>query len=582
MQQLLRTFLLLSAAVICMAAFAQPLPPYGVIVYGTVVGCAPNSTVTIVSGDPATLPQVSIAVPVGPNCNFDAELLMDSPTGTLTASTACNGAIQSMTVTYNIGILDSTMVFVTLNCGSNTGPDCTGVVGGTDLPGTPCTTPAGVQGTWNANCQCDLANNSCFACLQITEQAPFTAVFTSCSSGGVGPYTYTWQFGDGDVGSGDGIAHTYAAPGTYSVCLDIADANGCTNYNCDSVVVDANGAINPIPNYFDCLQIPNGPNVPGTPCSTPIGAAGVWGPNCDCVLNTTADCEGVPNGPAQPGTTCATVVGGLVYTGTWTNSCYCDTASVTFDCLQIPNGPNVPGSPCYLTNTGTEGTWSNACVCVASNPDTCQAGFWVMQAYTNGDSLNNPNGGGVEPIPFELWIWNLSSGGTGNYQFVWDFGDGNSSTEAFPTHIYATSGPYTICLTITDDAGCTSTYCEDVEVDQDGILGMGTGFEVRSALTIRVIQQLPTDINEVAALEATKLWPNPVVEQFNLTLNSSRSGNLTLTIVDLNGREVRTSSASVVAGNNQLPMDVSGMEPGMYVLRLSNGTNSAAMRFVKH
>ncbi len=293
------------------------------------------------------------------------------------------------------------------------------------------------------------------------------------------------------------------------------------------------------------------------------------------------DCEGVVGGPAQPGTACDDGDPDT-FNDMWTAGCVCiGMDSVAYDCLQIPNGPNMPGTPCNEPVTNVLGTWSANCECLPNVGLPCEAGFWVMQAYTNGDSLNNPNGGGAVPIPFELWVWNLSTGGTGNYQFVWDFGDGTSSTEAFPTHVYPASGPYTLCLTVTDGAGCDDTYCEDIEVDQDGILGMGTGFDVRSVLTIRVIQELPTGIDEGAALEATKLWPNPVAEQFDLTLNSSRSGNITLTIVDLNGREVRTTNVSVLAGNNQLPMDVSGLEAGMYVLRLTNGNNSAAMRFVK-
>jgi hypothetical protein len=296
----------------------------------------------------------------------------------------------------------------------------------------------------------------------------------------------------------------------------------------------------------------------------------------------TVDCEGVVGGTALPGTQCED---GNPATSTevWDNNCVCAVVDSTFfDCLNLPGGPNMPGTACSLPNTGVDGTWNSNCICVPNNPDPCHAGFWAMQAYTVGDSVNNPNGTQTEPIPFELWIWNQSSGGTGIYQFVWDFGDGSSSTDAYPTHVYAASGPYTICLTMSDDAGCTSTFCDEISVDQDGILGMGTVLEVRSALTIRVIQELPTGMDETPALEATKLWPNPVTDNFSLALNSSRNGNLILTIVDLNGREVRTSNASVVAGNNQLPMDVSGLEPGMYVLRLSNGNNSAALRFVKH
>jgi hypothetical protein len=248
------------------------------------------------------------------------------------------------------------------------------------------------------------------------------------------------------------------------------------------------------------------------------------------------------------------------------------------DCLGITNGPNVPGTACNEPATGVLGTWSPDCQCLPNVSLPCEAGFWVIQAY---ETSNNGDTTEVQPIPFELWVWNLSSGGTGNYSFVWDFSDGTTSTEAFPTHVYGASGPYNLCLTMMDDSNCEDTYCEEIEVDQDGILGMGTGFDVRNVLTIRVIQELPTGISENVSLEATKLWPNPVVEQFDLVLNSSRSGNLTMTIVDLNGREVSSTNASLLSGTNQLSMDVSDLGPGMYVLRLANGNATSALRFVK-
>jgi PKD repeat protein len=45
-------------------------------------------------------------------------------------------------------------------------------------------------------------------------------------------------------------------------------------------------------------------------------------------------------------------------------------------------------------------------------------------------------------------------------QFTWDFGDGTTSSEASPTHRYAFSGYYTVCLTVSSDNGCSDTRCE--------------------------------------------------------------------------------------------------------------------------
>lgn len=48
--------------------------------------------------------------------------------------------------------------------------------------------------------------------------------------------------------------------------------------------------------------------------------------------------------------------------------------------------------------------------------------------------------------------------------WLWDFGDGNTSTAASPTHTYAADGTYTVCLTVTNNCGSDSA-CAAVVVD---------------------------------------------------------------------------------------------------------------------
>lgn len=49
--------------------------------------------------------------------------------------------------------------------------------------------------------------------------------------------------------------------------------------------------------------------------------------------------------------------------------------------------------------------------------------------------------------------------------WLWDFGDGNTSTEQNPVYVYSTSGEYTITLTVTDDKGLTGTYTDVVQIN---------------------------------------------------------------------------------------------------------------------
>jgi gliding motility-associated-like protein len=49
----------------------------------------------------------------------------------------------------------------------------------------------------------------------------------------------------------------------------------------------------------------------------------------------------------------------------------------------------------------------------------------------------------------------ISDGSLPSVTFTWDFGDGNSSTQISPTHIYTGTGPYNVKLTARSGIGCT-------------------------------------------------------------------------------------------------------------------------------
>ena len=46
--------------------------------------------------------------------------------------------------------------------------------------------------------------------------------------------------------------------------------------------------------------------------------------------------------------------------------------------------------------------------------------------------------------------------------YIWDFGDGQTSTQTNPTHQYNATGIYNACLIAINTAGCTDTFCLDV------------------------------------------------------------------------------------------------------------------------
>jgi len=135
---------------------------------------------------------------------------------------------------------------------------------------------------------------------------------------------------------------------------------------------------------------------------------------------------------------------------------------------------------------------------------------------------------------------------------------------------------------MTDASNCTSTFCDTLSVDSDGLLsGMIGHNEDRAAFTVNVLQELPTTINEQERIEEIALWPNPVADAITLSLLSTTSGRLDVSILDLNGRLINTFSNIVSTGKNSISVPVEQLESGMYVVRISDGRTTVSRRFVK-
>jgi PKD repeat protein len=71
----------------------------------------------------------------------------------------------------------------------------------------------------------------------------------------------------------------------------------------------------------------------------------------------------------------------------------------------------------------------------------------------------------------DIYFTNTSSsnGGSEIVSYLWDFGDGNFSSEANPVHIYTNDGPYDITLEVTNACNCKSSFRMTVNVKRNGI-----------------------------------------------------------------------------------------------------------------
>jgi hypothetical protein len=135
--------------------------------------------------------------------------------------------------------------------------------------------------------------------------------------------------------------------------------------------------------------------------------------------------------------------------------------------------------------------------------------------------------------------------------WYWDFGDGTSSQDTNPVHVYNTSGAYYVCLTACNTYACDST-CQLIQIEK---------------------------VSSVTLAEATVqvlLWPNPVGEILNLRSNMKLES---ISIFNETGSMVFLPKPIAWAG--QISMDVSHLPSGIYFLKLQSEGKVWNGKFVK-
>jgi PKD repeat protein len=137
--------------------------------------------------------------------------------------------------------------------------------------------------------------------------------------------------------------------------------------------------------------------------------------------------------------------------------------------------------------------------------------------------------------------------------YTWNFGDGNTSTSANPSHTYATGGDFTVVLTATN-GDCSNTF---------------------------TINLTSVAVSENVAFEDLMVFPNPTENELNIQFSSFDSGIMNATIFNLAGQVVSAEAFAVNAGNMFHTIDTSNLESGVYFVNLSNNTSNITIRVIK-
>jgi hypothetical protein len=106
----------------------------------------------------------------------------------------------------------------------------------------------------------------------------------------------------------------------------------------------------------------------------------------------------------------------------------------------------------------------------------------------------------------------------------------------------------------------------------------GNGSSVYSTAQFTTTGALNTgNISQQGMLMETKGWkvfPVPARNYVNYSFTSSVAGKAYITVTDISGRTLRTEAIQVVGGFNNMRLDLNGILPGVYILRMTGKDHS--------
>ena len=145
---------------------------------------------------------------------------------------------------------------------------------------------------------------------------------------------------------------------------------------------------------------------------------------------------------------------------------------------------------------------------------------------------------------------NTSAGSTHS----WDFGDGDSSNFRLPKHIYKTDGIYTV--TYTNSNQCRST---------------SESFEV-TVITLNILE------NTSGA--TLTLYPNPNNGLFNLDFKGLSANDISVSIMDINGRTVYNEAYGILNGNSNKAVNLVDVATGFYTISVEVDGETYQEKFI--
>jgi gliding motility-associated-like protein len=310
---------------------------------------------------------------------------------------------------------------------------------------------------------------------------PFTVNFESQATG-QGPFTYQWDFGDGNTGTGANPNHTYSDTGFYDVRLIVANNNGCADTITKAEFIK----------IFDLAPEIGIDTLHG--CLKPLPTNFQFSNQTTSAHNFQFWKFGDGNTSSAPSPTYAYSKAGIFTVQLIVGNYLClDTAEVQVHVQQVSahftiDAPSVCDTPVtanFLDNSTNAASWhwdfgtgdtasglpmaytyhnegTYPVNLTVTSPHGCEAEYTGIFNFSLPRlSISGPTQGCV---PFTVPLLANSVNGHPFNSCAWSFPDGTTATGLTTSKVFGDTGTFVVYATVVTSAGCTITDSFTIEV----------------------------------------------------------------------------------------------------------------------
>lgn len=304
---------------------------------------------------------------------------------------------------------------------------------------------------------------------------PASVQFTGTASTTVGTISeWSWDFGDGATSNQQNPQHTYTETGYYNVALTVTSSNGCSRrVSRPRYIRMVSGIVADFVNTSpaECkppfgIAFTNESSGPGRLTYTWDFGNGSTADSANPVVNYAADGDYTVQLITQSNYGCKDTVQKTVTVITYAAGFNSPDSSCLVEPVNFQN-VSAPGAGSLLWDFG-DGTQS-----AEANPvkTYAAAGTYTVNLVSNYGHCSDTASKAIKitpkapvdftatnnlgcGIPLEV---HFQSNTPGAVSWLWDFGDGQTSTEQNPVHTYTTAASYDVKLTVATANGCGNT-----------------------------------------------------------------------------------------------------------------------------